>query len=138
MSLVSIPWNPSRKDLRIFAALQVLFFAFIAWSVWRRTGSTTIAGWIVAISVVVGIVGVIAPAAIRWIYVGWMIAVFPIGWVVSHTIIAAVYYLVITPIGLIMRMSGRDPMDRRFDPAAKTYWQVRPPTPDNARYFRQF
>lgn len=138
MALVSIPWNPSRKDLRIFAALQVLFFAFIAWTVWRRTGSTTIATWIIAISVIVGVVGVIAPAAIRWIYVGWMIAVFPIGWVVSHTIIAAVYFLVITPIGLMMRLSGRDPMERRFEPNATTYWKVRPPAPDNARYFRQF
>lgn len=138
MALVSIPWNPSRKDLRIFAALQVLFFAFIAWTVWKRTGSSTAAAGIVVISAGIGLVGVIAPAAIRWIYVGWMIAVFPIGWVVSHTIIAAVYFLVITPIGLIMRLAGRDPMERRFDPTAKTYWKVRPPAPDNARYFRQF
>jgi len=138
MALVSIPWNPSRKDLRIFAALQILFFAFIAWTVWKRTGSTTAAGWIIGISAVIGVVGVIIPQAIRWIYVGWMIAVFPIGWVVSHTIIAAVYFLVITPIGLIMRLSGRDPMERRLEPSATTYWKIRPPTPDKARYFRQF
>lgn len=138
MALVTIPWHPSRKDLRIFAALQILFFAFIAWTVWNRTGSTTVPGGILVVSAVLGVIGLVTPAAIRWFYVGWMIAVFPIGWVISHTIIAGVYFLVITPIGLLLRLSGRDPMERRFEPAATTYWKVRPPAPDKARYFRQF
>lgn len=138
MALVSIPWNPSRKDLRLFAGLQIVFFAFIAWTVWKRSGSITVAAWIVAISVITGVIGWMAPAAIRWIYLGWMIAVFPVGWVVSHTIIAAVYFLVIMPIGLMLRLSGRDPLKRGFEASAATYWTVRPPMPDKSRYFRQF
>jgi hypothetical protein len=38
-----------------------------------------------------------------------------------------------------MRLSGRDPMNRRFDPAARTYWRARtPPGPDPADLPRQF
>jgi len=120
MALVSIPWNPSRKDLRIFAALQVLFFAFIAWTVWKRTGSTNISTWMMAISAWVGVIGLLAPAAIRWIYVGWMIAVFPIGWIVSHTIISCDSPVAIrwnAVLNLRQKLTGRCGRPRRTRPA---------------------
>lgn len=138
MALVSIPWHPSTKDLRVFAGLQIVFFAIIAGMFWRRGGSVEIAGAIVAVSALIGIVGLIAPRVIRPIYLGWMLAVFPIGWVISHVVLAAVYYLVITPIGLVRRSGGRDPLELRFDPQATTYWRERPPPPPKERYFRQF
>ncbi|MEX0979180.1 MAG: SxtJ family membrane protein, partial [Pirellulales bacterium] len=69
---------------------------------------------------------------------GWMWAAFPIGWLVSHLLIAAIYFLLITPIALVMRAVGRDPLSRRFDRAAKTYWVPRRQDSDPARYFRQF
>jgi hypothetical protein len=37
-----------------------------------------------------------------------------------------------------MRAAGRDPLARRFDRDAETYWVPREETPDPARYFRQF
>ena len=74
----------------------------------------------------------------RPIYLGWMYAVFPIGWVISHTVLALTYYLVLTPIGLLMRGLGRDPMERRFDRDGETYWTPHEPSEDPARYFRQF
>jgi hypothetical protein len=67
-----------------------------------------------------------------------MLAVFPIGWVVSHVVFAAVYYLVFTPIGWLLRASGHDPMERQWDRAAMTYWKRRGEAPEAERYFRQF
>jgi len=72
------------------------------------------------------------------LYVGWMSAAMPIGWTISQLLLGAVYYVVITPIGLIMRVAGRDPMRRRFDPQAKTYWIGHRDVEDMDRYFRQF
>ena len=45
---------------------------------------------------------------------------------------------VLTPIGLVMRWSGRDPMRRRFEREAKSYWVVRKRDEEPSRYFRQF
>ena len=67
-----------------------------------------------------------------------MYAVYPIGWTVSHLALAVVYYLVVTPIGLLMRLFGRDPMRRKFDPSATTYWQPHESPDEPERYFRQF
>jgi hypothetical protein len=61
---------------------------------------------------------------------------FPIGWTISHVLMAD-YYLVVTPIGLIMRALKRDPMQRAFDRQAEAV--DRPPKDENTgRYFRQF
>ena len=62
----------------------------------------------------------------------------PIGWTVSHVVVSIVFYLVMTPIGLIMRMVGHDPMCRHLDPNASSYWMAYNPKADSARYFRQF
>ena len=65
-------------------------------------------------------------------------ATFPIGLGVSHFILAVVYYLVLTPIGLLLRFSSYDPMGRRFDRSAKTYWTPHETEEGTERYFKQF
>ncbi|MDA0917549.1 MAG: SxtJ family membrane protein, partial [Planctomycetota bacterium] len=87
---------------------------------------------------VVGIVGVLSPAFIRIVYVVWMAAVFPIGFVVSNVVLAVVFYGVVWPIGILTRLTGRDALQLRFDREAKTYWNARQPTRDPRRYFRQY
>ena len=74
----------------------------------------------------------------RPIYLGWIHLTFPIGWVISHVAMTLIYYLAFTPIGLIMRLFGRDPMERRLDRVAETYWTPHQPGEEPARYFRQF
>jgi len=46
--------------------------------------------------------------------------------------------LVFTPIGLTMRLFGWDPLERRFDPNASTYWVEHKPPASPSRYFQQF
>jgi hypothetical protein len=67
-----------------------------------------------------------------------MYAAFPIGFVISYVLMAIIYYLVVTSIGLIMRIFGRDSMYRRFDRDAATYWFERRAEQAQDRYFRQF
>lgn len=74
----------------------------------------------------------------RKLYVGWMVAVTPAGWAVSSLVLVLIYYVVFTPIGLILRLAGRDPLRRRFDPRAQSYWVARSRRQGAATYFRQF
>ena len=70
-------------------------------------------------------------------YLGWMRLVFPIGWVVSHLLFGVIYFLVLTPIGLTLRLIGHDPLRRHRPPSAVSYWTEHP-VADQDRYFRQF
>ena len=139
MALVDINWNPSRKELRVFALLQVVFFAVVSWwLIHHRFGWSSLAVVVASVSTVLAVVGSIWPSCLRMFYVVWMAAVFPIGWTVSHVLMAGIFYLVITPIGWIMRLVGRDPLERKFDPQMSSYWKPRENNRNVDRYFRQY
>ena len=138
MALVDINWHPSPKELRIFAVLELAFFALVAWWIADRWAAPARRRWCWLLAAAAGVAGLARPSLLRPVYVVWMLAVLPIGWTVSHLAMAAIYYLVVTPIGLMMRLCGRDPMHRRFDRAVRSYWRTRPPEGQKGRYFRQF
>lgn len=138
MSLIRIQKDPSPRQLRGFGLVWLVFFGVVGALVLRRTGSLpgAIAVW--AAAVLVPAVGAFWLPLLRAAFLGMSYAAFPIGWVVSHLVLAIVYYLVLTPIGLGMRLVGRDPMLRRFDRATGSYWLPHRPTDDPKRYLRQF
>ena len=86
------------------------------------------------LAVLVPVAGGFWREGLRRLYVGLSYATYPIGFVVSSAVLAAIYYAVLTPLGLILRVCGHDPLQRR--PAA-SYWHKRPAPRDAASYFRQ-
>ncbi len=95
-------------------------------------------GVVVGLFVVLATATTLRPAFGEWLYVEWMKSVEPIGWSFSCLLFAGVFFLVVTPIGLMARMIGYDPLERRFEREAKTYWNERNPKTSVDRYFRQF
>ena len=137
MPLIELKRNPSRRELRWFGVLLALFAAIVGalfrWQfkmpavaqiVWPLGGATAALYYLV-------------PPIRRPVYMGWMYMAYPIGWVVSHALLAAIYYVLFTLTGMLMRLVGYDPMERRFDRSASTYWVPHNPHGDTARYFRQ-
>jgi len=82
--------------------------------------------------------GLLRPQLLRWLYVGWMVAVFPIGWLISRVVLALMFYVVFTFVAMQFRFLGRDALERRSKPNAETYWKPKPPARDVRGYFRQF
>jgi hypothetical protein len=56
---------------------------------------------------------------IEWL---WMKMAHILGQIMTRVILSLAFFLVITPIGLIMKLFGRDPLYRKFDPEASSYW----------------
>jgi hypothetical protein len=136
--MIDIRWNPSRRELRAFSLMLIAFGLIVAAIVWYRTNSANIPAIIAIVGVLVGGLGAVYPPAARPVYLAWMVAAFPIGWTVSHLVLAAAFYFVFTPIGWLLRLSGRDPMHRHFDRDAESYWEPRPEPRPPGDYFRQF
>ncbi len=136
--MIDLNLNPSKRELRIFSLGALVFLAIVGWLVWRKSGSTTAAEILVAVGVVVAVLGLTVPRAVRPLFIALMVINYPIGWVVTHVVMALIFYLVVTPLAVIMKVAGRDPMERRFDQSAATYWKRRPTETDPGRYFRQF
>src|SRR4051812_11036135 len=136
--MVEINWNPSRRELNIFGGLLVPFAGLVGWMWYRRTGDLLLPTVLMTTACMLAATGLVFPRALRGVYVAWMLAAYPTGWLLSHLILGAVYYLAVTPWALFMRLCGRDPLARRFLPEAATYWTRREPPRPVASYFRQF
>jgi hypothetical protein len=138
MSVIEINRNPSGSDLRTFGRLLPLFGAVVAASVWWRSGSSSAAAVVGGVLMTVAAMYWAVPPLRRSIYVGWLYVAFPIGWTVSHIVMAAIYYLVMTPVGIGVRSLRGDPLGRKFDASARTYWQPRKTDRDAVSYLREF
>lgn len=139
MALIELDRNPSESNLRWFAGLWFpAFFVVIGLFVGIKFGLWTVVVPTWGMVAVVAMIGVAFPASMRALYLTWMYAAFPIGWTVSHLALGATYYLLMTPIGLFMRLLGHDPLERRIRKDAASYWAEHRPGGDRARYFRQY
>jgi len=139
MSIVEINRDPSRKQLNQFGFIWLGFLTFFGAIAFFKFGNSALAFVLWVLALVVPIIGWLIPAFMRFVFLGMSYLAWPIGFVVSHVILALVYYLVFTPIGLVMRIFGYDPMGRAFDPEAASYWVRREEIgTDPQRYFRQF
>jgi ABC-type uncharacterized transport system permease subunit len=138
MKLIEIDHNPSSRQLHVFGFIWLLFFAIIGGVLLYRGSSVLVATLVSGIAVMVPAVGWLVPGFMRFVYIGMAYAAFPIGFVVSYLIMVVVYYLVLTPIGLLVRLCGYDPMNRHFDGSADTYWCPREHDDSLDTYFRQF
>ena len=104
-----------------------------AWLGWQRW----LVGSLAAAGVAMAVVSIAAPRLLRPVFVGASLLAFPIGFVVGEVLLAAIYFLVFTPIAIMFRLIGRDALDRRIDRSAVSYWRPKTQPRDVASYFRQ-
>jgi len=139
MALLEINWKPSRRELQQFGGIWFpAFLLVVGWYAYRIFENQALAAILWGAAVLVVPLGWLVPGLFRYLFVGWMCAAWPIGWTVSHLLFAATYYFVLTPIGLVLRWTGHDPLRQRFDRQATTYWVPHRERPGTDHYFRQF
>ena len=113
--------QPTKKVLREFglitgAILVVLFGLFFPWLFEHNFPFWP---WIVA--GILWIWALVLPATLKGVYRAWMAIGHGLGWINSRIILGIMFYLIILPTGLIMRLVGKDPMARTLDKSQNTY-----------------
>jgi hypothetical protein len=92
----------------------------------------------IALGLSAGALALMAPGLNRPLYVTLAVLTFPIGVVVSNLALAAVFYALLPPFRLGLRLLGKDPLTRSLEENRETYWVERPPPRSPESYFRQF
>jgi len=139
MSLIEVNWKPEKKDLRSFGWIGLVACCILAGLLYLLKGLAI--KWvcvIIAAGLVIFISSLVCLRITRLIYVGLTAITLPIGLTVSFLVLTLFFYLIITPVGLVFRLIGRDSMKRKFDSAARSYWVAHRPSKSLERYFHQF
>lgn len=147
MALIKLNLNPTSRELKqfgfiafgAFALLGVLLYFHVI-PLWRVLGAATpvVVYVLWAVGALSALLSMVAPKLNRPLFVLLSVVAYPIGAVMSYVIMGAFFFLVLSPLGLIFRIAGRDPLKRRFDPTARSYWIPHEKASKTARYFNQF
>ncbi len=95
--------------------------------------------WFLTPGIILIVAGAVVPKALKYVYIAWMSLAIVLGLIVSTILLTLFFFLVVTPIGLVARMVGKDFLRLKLDKQASSYWIPRPKTPKApAEYERQF
>ena len=143
MSLVKLNWKPSPKELRQFGAIFGIGFLLIGLAkyfwIWNRLfeRDEKLGTILILTGVVVGAIGLTGTKLALPFYWFWIGIAFVLGNIMSRIVITLIYYGVITPMGLVARLSGRDKLQLKKR-AVQSYWQDISLPHEREKYERQF
>jgi len=139
MSLIEVNWHPDGKQLRAFGKIALIALAVIALVLYLVKGlDIRWASAIAAVGIAIFTSSLICLKLTRVIYLGLTAVTLPIGLAVSFILLAAFYFLLLTPLALVFRLIGRDPLRLKLDSTAESYWLTHRPPDKPDRYFQQF
>jgi len=124
------------KQLRSFGLIVGGIFALLGlWpAVWRGEDFRL---WALVLAGLLSVPALVFPRSLGLVYRVWMALGLGLGWMNTRIILSVVFYGLFTPYGLVMRLMGKDPLHRRFEPDAETYRIVCAPRP-SSHMARQF
>lgn len=136
--MLPISWSPADAQLKSFARIWwPLFVLFVTALLYRGSGWTTPVLVVTGAGVALAIASAVSHTVARTVFLGLHVITFPLAFVTSTIVLAVIYYLVVTPIGLVLRLAGRDALSLRKRKAA-SLWVPVPDRTDAERAFRQF
>lgn len=92
---------------------------------WRAGGVSPATGALLGVGLALVLAGTVAPRALAGPFRAWMTLAMAMGFVMTRVILTLAFGLVFVPVSLVFRFLGRDPLHRRPDPRADTYWVTR-------------
>ena len=116
------------KQLRSFGfTVGGIFAAIGLWPV--VVHSQDVRWWAVTVAVLLIVPALVFPSRLSWIYRRWMALGHILGWINTRIILGFVFYLIVTPIGFIRRLLGKDPMGKEIRADMDSYRIIRQPRP---------
>lgn len=116
--------RPSDKALRSFAGIMAIACVILGLALLMRGNPEFLLAW--AIATLFFVTGAIRPKWLYWVHFIWMKFAFVLAWINTRLLLGIIFYFILTPVSLAMRLFRFDPLDRAFDRNKTSYWIPRP------------
>ncbi|MBI5937114.1 MAG: hypothetical protein HY850_04630 [Betaproteobacteria bacterium] len=122
---------------RAFGWVMAVFFGLIG--LWPLLSAQATRDWALGLAAAFALAALLAPRRLAPLNRAWMQLGLLLHKITNPIVLGVAFYLVIAPIGLLMRLAGHDPLRLKRDDSAASYWIARqPPGPPPASFPRQF
>ena len=125
-----------KSDIRKFGiTIGVILLIIAGFLFWKEKESFQI---LLTFGVTLCILGIVIPFILKPIYWVWMIFATILGWIMTRVILSLLFYIIFTPIGLILRLFGKQFLELKWNRTNCTYWNYRSDKPEKGNYEKQF
>jgi small-conductance mechanosensitive channel len=113
----------SDKDLKKFGLMVgIILIVIAALLFWKQKPSFI---YVFPVGLFLVLAGMFTPPLLRPLNKGWMILSILLGWIMTRVILSVLYYIILTPIGIIAKISGKKFLDLKIDKTKESYWEKR-------------
>lgn len=113
--------NLDKRSLRNFGITMGTAFLAISLFIFVRHKHNSVPGFI--ISSIFFMAAFMAPEVLKPVYIIWMKLALILSWINTRIILLIIFYLLFAPVGIILRLLGRDPLDRKIEKNKESYWK---------------
>ena len=126
-----------KKDLRSFGVIIGIIFLLVAGFLFYRE-KESFQTFLYIAGAFIGF-GLIIPIILKPIYIVWMTFAVILGWFMTRVILSLLFYVIITPIGVVLRIFGKDFLEIKKESVQGSYWNQRDSNLEkNQNYEKQF
>ena len=112
-----------KSDIRNFGiTLGIILLLISGFLFWKEKESYQIFS---GIGITLSLIAIAIPSVLKPVYWMWMIFCIILGWFMTRVILSLLFYIIITPIGLTLRLFGKQFLELRWDKSKESYWNFR-------------
>ena len=112
-----------KSDLRNFGIIiSIILLIISGFLFWKEKESFQI---FLAIGITLFLTAIAIPFVLKPVYWIWMIFAVILGWFMTRVILSLLFYLIFTPIGLALRLFGKQFIELRWNKSEKSYWNFK-------------
>ncbi len=129
----------NRKNLREFGIIFCIVGIVLAAISFYKNGFLTSASLILFAAALAFLAsGLFTPNILKPFHKVWMSLAVIMGYILSHVVLLIAFFLVITPMGLLLRLIRKDILDLKLNKSDATFWKDYENVPDKGRYRKMF
>lgn len=126
----------SRSEQRKFGLVMAAAIGILGMLRFALHGFNYIPTYFFMVALLFGALGLLCPRALKPVLIVWIKFALALNWVMTHVLLTVVYWLIITPMGLGMRLFSDDPLKRAWLPKTDSYWEMPEEQPTDLEQWR--
>ena len=123
--------NINKKQIRIFLLIWSIIFFFIG--IYPLFFNLNIKIWSIWLSILFFVISSFKPELGKYFYIIWVTIGEYLGILISKFIMFIIFFFLFTPISLVLKLLGKDLLNKKIDPNKATYWNHRKMKPQSMK-----
>ncbi len=126
----------SRTEQRKFGLVMAAAIIVLGLIRYALHGFAQFPVYFFAVACVFAFLGVCCPRVLKPVFIGWIKFAVVLNWLMTRLLLTAVYWLLIVPMGIGMRLVGNDPLKRKWLARDESYWDAPEEQPEEFERWR--